>query len=300
MTQASPVVFHDWIISAELAMTETTSPAGRLQVQRLQPDIGAEISGVDLREPLALTDRDEIRGLLLRHKVLVFRDQRITRQQHLQFARSFGDIYDHPTTAKPEGAEPGIDLISAVEARRRVKKLRFGAWHTDTSWDIKPVLGGILRAINVPQVGGDTVWVDAGQVYAGLPDDLKETIDNLHLVHDHHKELQRVGINQPIVAHPLVRTHPETGETVLYANFLQNPSILGWNPEESEALIERLRREVTRPEYQVRVSWRNDSIVFWDNRATVHYAVQNYADFPRVMERVLVASDDIPHRLRVG
>lgn len=101
-----------------------------------------------------------------------------------------------------------------------------------------------------------------------------------------------------MVAHPLVRTHPETGETVLYANFLQNPSIVGWDPVESEAPIERLRREVTRPEYQVRVSWRKDSIVFWDNRATVHYAVQNYGDFPRVMERVLVASDDIPHRLR--
>lgn len=278
-------------------MTETTATAP-LRVTRLQPEIGAEITGLDLSELLSPGHRDEIRGLLLRHKVLVFRDQRITRQQHLQFAKEFGDIYDHPTTAKPDGAAPGIDLISAVEARRRVKKLRFGAWHTDTSWDIKPVLGGILRAINVPEAGGDTVWVDAGQVYAGLPDDLKETVDSLHLVHDHHNELQRVGIHQPIVAHPLVRTHPETGETVLYANFLQNPSILGWSPAQSDELIERLRREVTRPEYQVRVSWRNDSIVFWDNRATVHYAVQNYGDFPRVMERVLVASTDIPHRVR--
>lgn len=147
-------------------MTDTIAPAP-LRVTRLQPEIGVEIAGLDLSQPLASAHRDEIRGLLLRHKVLVFRDQRITRQEHLQFARAFGEIYDHPTTAEPEGAQTGIDLISAVEARRRVKKLRFGAWHTDTSWDIKPVLGGILRAINVPEVGGDTVWVDAGQVYAG-------------------------------------------------------------------------------------------------------------------------------------
>lgn len=279
-------------------MSDNYTPSAELQVRRLQPLIGAEVGGLDLRQPLSNVHRDAIRALLLRHKVLVFRDQPIDRQQHLAFAAAFGGIYDHPTTAKPEGAERGIDLISAVEARRRVKKLQYGAWHTDTSWDIKPVLGGILRAINVPEVGGDTVWVDAAQVYAGLPDDLKQTIDNLHLVHDHHKELQRVGIHQPIVAHPLVRTHPETGETVLYANFLQNPSIVGWEPAASDALIERLRREVTRPEFQVRVSWRKDSIVFWDNRATVHYAVQNYGDFPRVMERVLVASEDIPHRVR--
>ncbi|MFF7709024.1 TauD/TfdA family dioxygenase [Pseudomonas sp. NPDC007930] len=277
-------------------MSDNLSFSAVLRVQRLQPLIGAEVSGLDLREPLSAAHREQIRALLLRHKVLVFRDQPIDRQQHLAFAAEFGAVYDHPTTAKPEGAQPGIDLISAVEARRRVKKLQYGAWHTDTSWDVRPVLGGILRAIHVPEVGGDTVWVDAAQVYAGLPDDLKETIDRLHLVHDHHKALQQAGVNQPIVAHPLVRTHPETGETVLYANFLQNPSILGWEPAASEALLERLRREVTRPEFQVRVSWRKDSIVFWDNRATLHYAVQNYGDFPRVMERVLVASDDIPHR----
>ncbi|WP_213765521.1 TauD/TfdA family dioxygenase [Caballeronia sp. dw_19] len=269
-----------------------------LRVRRLQPRMGAEISGLDLSTPLAPANRDEIRALLLRHKVLVFRDQPITRQQHLAFARAFGDIYLHPTTAKPDGAEPGIDLISAVEARQRVKNLRFGAWHTDTSWDIRPALGGILRAIHIPEVGGDTIWVDCAAVYAGLEPDLKQTIDSLHLVHDHHSALQKVGRHQPVVAHPLVRTHPETGELLLYVNFLQNPSVLGWDRVDSDALIERLRREITRPEYQVRVKWEKGSVAFWDNRATLHYAVQDYGDFPRVMERVLVASDDVPHRVR--
>ncbi|HEM7842896.1 TPA: TauD/TfdA family dioxygenase [Burkholderia multivorans] len=269
-----------------------------VKVTRLEPGIGAEISGVDLSVRLDSARRDNIRALLLSHKVLVFRNQSITRQQHLAFAREFGDIYLHPTTAKPEGAEPGIDLISAVEARQRVKNLRFGAWHTDTSWDIRPAIASVLRAVHIPEVGGDTIWVDCAAVYAGLPPDLKQTIDSLHTVHDHHGALEKVGRHQPVVAHPLVRTHPETGELLLYVNFLQNPSILGWDREDSEALIERLRREITRPEYQVRVKWTEGSVAFWDNRATLHYAVQDYGDFPRVMERVLVAGNDVPHRVR--
>ncbi|MDR8763879.1 TauD/TfdA dioxygenase family protein [Burkholderia multivorans] len=273
---------------------------GELKIARLTPLLGAEVAGIDLRQPLSAAQRDEIRALLLQHKLLVFRDQSIDRQQHLDFARAFGEIYLHPTTAKPADAPPGIDLVSAKEARQRVKGLRFGAWHTDTSWDSRPAMGGILRAVHLPEVGGDTVWVDCATVYSNLSDELKQTIDHLHLVHDHHGALEAVGRHQPIAAHPLVRTHPETGETLLYVNFLQKPSIVGWSPADGQALLEQLRREVTRPEYQVRLRWQTGTIAFWDNRATLHYAVQDYGDFPRLMERVMVASDDVPHRVRTS
>ncbi|MBM5461631.1 TauD/TfdA family dioxygenase, partial [Pseudomonas sp. P66] len=104
----------------------------------------------------------------------------------------------------------------------------------------------------------------------------------------------------PILAHPLVRTHPETGEDGLFINFSQNPSVIGWTPQQSKQLIDRLLLEFNKPEHQVRFKWRPGSVAFWDNRSTLHYPVYNYGDYPRRMERVLIAYDDIPHRVRAA
>ncbi|TBU73520.1 MULTISPECIES: TauD/TfdA dioxygenase family protein [Phytopseudomonas] len=275
-----------------VALTET------LKVTPLEPTVGAEISGVDLSKPLSPLQRDEIHTLLLRHKVIFFREQHISSEQQIAFAAQFGELYEHPTTQKQDSNKPQAHLILASQAKEAYGDARKGRWHTDTSWMLKPTYGAVLRAVSLPELGGDTVWADAGLVYRGLSDELKARIDNLYITHNFKSSLDRVGYHYPILAHPLVRTHPETGEDALFINFSMSPQVIGWSVEESRALVAELLKEFSNPEYQVRFKWTPGTIAFWDNRALLHYPVYNYGDFDRVMERVLIADDDIPHRVR--
>ncbi len=280
-----------------MSATTLTQPKAdtRLSFQLLNPTIGAEVAGVDLGQPLAAEEREELKALLLRYKVLFFRDQEITRDQQIAFALNFGELYAHPTggvethrVVQPIAAENFKKHSSANESH----------WHTDTSWRIDPSFGAVLRAVKIPEVGGDTIWADGGAIYRGLPDDLKARIDDLHVIHDYQDALTRSGVRYPLVAHPIVRTHPETGEDIFWVNFSLKPRIVDLDKAESDALLARLYAEVKRPEYHARFRWKPNSVAFWDNRAGLHYAVRDYGDFPRVMERVLIASDDIPHRVR--
>lgn len=275
---------------------ETRTTESPLTVERLNPTIGAEVGGVDLTRPLTTELREALKALLLKHKVLFFRDQDVTRDQQVAFALNFGELYAHPTG--------GVDthrVVQPIAAENFKKYAAAGAeshWHTDTSWRIDPSFGAVLKAVTIPDVGGDTIWADGGAIYRGLPEDLKAQIDGLYVVHDYQDALQRSGVVYPLVSHPIVRTHPETGEDIFWVNFSLKPRIVGLDKAESEALLARLYEEVKRPEYHARFRWRKNSIAFWDNRAGLHYAVRDYGDFPRVMERVLIASDDIPHRVR--
>jgi len=269
-----------------------------LNVTPLEPTVGAEISGVDLSKPLTPSQRDEIHALLLKHKVLFFRDQHITREQQIAFAAQFGPLYEHPTTQKQDSDKPQAHLILAKDARKAYGNAPKGRWHTDTSWLLQPTYGAVLRAVSLPELGGDTVWADAGLVYRGLSDELKARIDDLFVTHNFKSSLDKVGYAYPILAHPLVRTHPETGEDALFINFSMSPQVIGWSVEDSRALVTELLKAFSNPEYQVRFKWTPGTVAFWDNRALLHYPVYNYGDFERVMERVLIADDDIPHRVR--
>jgi alpha-ketoglutarate-dependent taurine dioxygenase len=280
---------------AQAGATHTHNSA--LTVHQLEPRIGAEISGIDLRQPLTQAVRDELYQLLLKHRVLFFRDQFITYEQQEAFALNFGPLLEHVTSKKINTEAKVAHQISAQAAREEYD-IRFGRWHTDTSWQLTPGLGAVLRAVHLPDVGGDTLWANGAAVYEGLSDELKEKIDDLYIVHDYQKRLAKVDHKYPLVSHPLVLTHPDTGETILFPNFSLNPSIVGWSKEESDKLLAELLIEFNRPEYQVRFKWRPGSVAFWDNRAGLHYAVQNYGDFPRLMERVLIGSDHIPQRVR--
>jgi len=257
--------------------------------------IGAEIEGVDLARPIAPETRDALKALLLKYKVLFFRDQEITRDQQVAFALNFGELYAHPTggTATHRVVQP-----IAAENFKKSGRRQENHWHTDTSWRIDPSFGAVLRAVDIPAVGGDTIWADGGAIYRGLPEDLKARIDDLWVIHDYQDALVKSGVTYPLVAHPVVRTHPETGEDIFWVNFSLKPRIVDLDREESDALLARLYDEVKRPEHHARFRWRKNSVAFWDNRAGLHYAVRDYGDYPRVMERVLIASDDIPHRVR--
>jgi alpha-ketoglutarate-dependent taurine dioxygenase len=266
-----------------------------LQIRPLQPTIGAEISGVDLREPLPASVRDSIRTAVLKHKVVFFRDQHLTQAQHDAFARQFGPLYTHPSSKSVE-QRPVIHQILPHEVKPQIADpaLPFrDGYHTDTSWRLVPAWGAVLRAVNLPPVGGDTIWVDAGLAYRELPDDLKQRLDGLHVTHDYRSSLRKAGHDYPIVAHPVVRTHRETGEKILWVNFSQSPFLVGLDRAESHALLTRVLDQYRRPEYQVRFAWSPGALAFWDNRGAVHYAVRNYGDFPRVMERVLIADEPL-------
>jgi len=270
------------------------NPEAPIGVRPLEPTIGAEISGVDISQPISDQVRDAIKTAILQYKVVFFRDQPLTTDQHAAFAARFGKLYVHPNTKRDEKIA-NIHKISAEDFAKydRVKDPTTveAGYHTDTSWRLEPTWGAVLRDINLPEVGGDTVWVDAGAAYDGLSEELKQRLEGLHVTHDFRSALQRVGYDYPIVAHPIVRTHRETGKKILWVNFTQRPHVIGKDLAEGRELLSQVLTAYQKPEYQVRFSWRPNSVAFWDNRAAVHIAVRNYGDFPRVLDRILIADE---------
>jgi alpha-ketoglutarate-dependent sulfate ester dioxygenase len=277
-----------------MSTAQKLNPEPQLQVVPLEPSIGAEIHGIVLAQPISDATRDEIKQIILQYKVVFFRDQQLNEDSQAAFASRFGKLYTHPNTSRSEKIA-SIHKIQAADFakydRARDDKTVEAGYHSDTSWRLVPTWGAVLRAVHLPEVGGDTIWVDAGAAYDGLSDELKARLEGLHVTHDFRTALNRVGLDYPIVAHPVVRTHRETGKKILWVNFTQRPYLLGLELAESRQLLAQVLAAYQKPEYQVRFSWRPGSVAFWDNRAAVHYAVRNYGDFPRVLERVLIQDD---------
>jgi taurine dioxygenase len=270
--------------------------AAGLEIRPLQPTIGAEIRGLDLSRPISDSLRDSIKAAVLKHKVVFFRDQSLNDEQHAAFAARFGPLYTHPSTKRHDNIEQ-LHRIAAVDFatydRTPDPTSVESGYHTDTSWRLVPTWGAVLRAVTLPEVGGDTIWVDGHLAYEGLPEALKTRLEGLHVTHDFRSSLTRIGHDYPIVAHPIVRAHRETGEKILWVNFTQRPHIIGLDIADSKALLSEILYHYKKPENQVRFSWRPGSVAFWDNRAAVHYAVRNYGDFPRLMQRVLIADEPL-------
>lgn len=278
----------------------STAPATtfeRFAVSPLTPTIGAEIEGVDLGSELCDQTIAEIRRALLTHKVIFFRDQDITQEQHIAFARRFGDLEIHPVTPKDQ-PNPEIFHLKAGGMHGR-KHSGADMWHSDVTWRENPSLGSVLRGRVIPPVGGDTMFADMVAAYEGLSPALKEWICTLTAVHDgsgfavlQGKSRESFWEQYPLQEHPVVRTHPETGERALYVNCSFTTHIKGLSKKESDWLLDHLYAQAAIPEYQVRFRWRKDSIAFWDNRACQHYAVGDYAPAAREMERVTIIGDD--------
>lgn len=261
-----------------------------LTVTPSTPVIGAEITGVDLRRPLSSGTVAELRELLARYKVLFFRDHELDTAQQVLFARNFGSILLFSGVQDDHPQYPGVKIVDGSTTLPRSDGGReTGFWHIDSSDLIMAPFATILRAVTLPSVGGDTVWTNLAGAYEGLPDDLKKIIDGLYVTHGSVSYSREHRSDYPLLSHPLVRNHPETHEKVLFINFMFHPWVVGWSPEKSDELIQRLKEEVTRPEYQVRFRWSHGAIAMWDNRAVLHYAVNDYDNSPRRMERILVA-----------
>ena len=267
----------------------------RIEARPLSPTIGAEIRGVDLSKPLDETTFKEIHRALLDYKVIFFRDQKITTKQHVDFARLFGELEVHPFL--PSNTEfPELVRFEKNEKTKGAENL----WHSDVSWRLEPSLGSVLRCILAPPVGGDTLFCDMVAAYDGLSDELKERIDDLFAIHDFTHSFGRalkgeaLKVKQkefPPARHPVARTHPETRKKILYVNRIFASHIEGVDPEESDALMKTLCDQSLAPEYQCRFRWENDSIAFWDNRSTQHYATSDYWPLERIMERATGIGD---------
>ena len=273
-------------------------PAG-LSLSPLTPTIGAEVEGIDLRRPLDAATLISMRQALLDWKVLFFRDQDITTEQHLEFARQFGALEIHPFAP----SKPGYPEVLAI-THDRDNRGRENTWHSDVTWRIEPSLGSVLRAIEVPEVGGDTLFADMVAAYEGLKDEVKEKIEGRAAVHDFayfRAGMRKRGMSEadidafnrqyPKVEHPVVRTHPETGRKGLYVNAGFTQHIVGMDEQESKSLLRHLYAQAAVPEYQCRFRWRKNSIAFWDNRSSQHYAASDYWPAVRCMERVTIVGD---------
>jgi len=265
----------------------------------LTPTIGAEVENIDLRRPLDGETKRMLRDALLQWKVLFFRDQDITMEQHLEFSRAFGALEVHPFAPH----KPDYPEVLAI-AHGPGNKGKENAWHSDVTWRIEPSLGSVLRALEVPEVGGDTLFADMYAAYEGLSDEIKWEIDGKVAVHDfaHFRvamrnrgkteaEIEEFNKKYPMVEHPVVRTHPETGRKCLYVNVAFTQHIVGVTPERSAELLKHLYAQAAIPEYQCRFRWKKNSIAFWDNRSSQHYAVSDYYPAVRRMERVTIIGD---------
>jgi taurine dioxygenase len=251
-----------------------------LDIRLVNPTIGAEITGVDLRDELDEQVVADLRQALLDHHVLFFRDQDLTVEQHLRFGRYFGDLHVHPAAQKVEG-HPELLRIHADETSRGVAGQ---GWHSDVSCDPEPPDGSILKLHQVPSSGGDTMFSNCCAAFDTLSPALQGFLSELSATHSgahvFNTSVYRDDREYPESVHPVVRTHPESGRQALFVNRGFTTRINELAKAESDAMLEFLYRHVEQPVFQCRFRWEPNSIAFWDNRSVQHYAVWDY--FPEV------------------
>ncbi|TNE41251.1 MAG: taurine dioxygenase [Alphaproteobacteria bacterium] len=269
------------------------------EVEHLTPTIGSVIRGIDMSRAQTLDEIDFFRQALLDRKVVFFRDQDITTEQHLDFARNFGELEVHPFAPHKEGYPEVLAITHDKDHPGREN-----TWHSDVTWRLEPSLGSVLRLLEVPDVGGDTLFADMEAAYENLPDEIKERVEGRVAVHDFahfRKQMKKRGLTPqqieemnekyPMVEHPVIRAHPETGRKSIYVNAAFTQYIKDMDEYESAELLKTLYATAATPEYQCRFRWAKNSVAFWDNRSCQHYATSDYWPHRRIAERVTIIGD---------
>ncbi|HEY5710512.1 MAG TPA: TauD/TfdA family dioxygenase [Allosphingosinicella sp.] len=279
-----------------------------MRIEKLTTHIGAELSGVDLAEAARNDDLfGALKAALLEHKVLFLRDQEVGRADHVAFAERFGTLEDHPALGS-DPDHPG--LVRIYKDENSPPDYFENAWHCDATWRDAPPMGCVLRCVACPPVGGDTMWANMAKAYQDLPDHVKATIASLKARHSieasfgarmPEEERHALKARFPDAEHPVVRTHPETGEKVLFVNSFtthftnyHNAENVRYGQDHAPGAAQLLSYLIGRaaiPEYQVRWRWTPNSMAIWDNRSTQHYAVMDYAPTVRRMERAGIVGD---------
>ncbi len=266
-------------------------------VTRVGANLGAEISGVDLRQPLPDRVLQTIGDALVENELIIFRNQEITSDNLMDFGRRFGDLTVHPFSPNEETAP------QLIKFRNDETNPPFGTdvWHSDETFRAEPPMATILCAKEVPAVGGDTMFVSMTAAFDGLSDRMQQLISGLEAIHDlkpfralfdsteeSRKNLQHFELLYPPQIHPVVRIHPASGRKVLFVNPQFTVAIKDMDERESHTLLDTLFHQALIPEYQFRHHWAPHTIAMWDNRSTQHYAVNDYYPQRRYMERVTI------------
>jgi taurine dioxygenase len=276
-----------------------------LDVTPISGALGAEVAGVDLARDVSAAVLGEIRAALLEHQVIFFRDQDLTPERQLAFARRWGEIHLHPFM---QGMESLPEVLRIVKTP--ADKTNFGgSWHTDQMFSPRPAMGTMLYAKQVPSAGGDTLFASQYLAYEALSPGMQRMLAEVRVVArgDHFKghdgksrkdyfadklamQVKDPGAVQTVSAHPLIRTHPETGRKALYIGGHVH-ELEDMREEESAPLIDYLMKHATRPEFTCRFRWENGSLAFWDNRCVQHFAVNDYPAETRIMHRITICGD---------
>lgn len=278
-----------------------------VQITPLSVHTGAEISGVDLRHPLTNGQIDQIRGALLKWRVVFFRNQELTHPEHIALARQFGEPTPGHVIFGNHSEYPEIYPVvkhRTAQAGNVTVRRAWTGWHTDITAAINPPSASILRSVVLPPYGGDTQWLNMVKAFEALSPPMQDFLSSLRAIHQYRRasdSKDKSGYNglieehAMVSEHPLVAVHPETGEKMLFTNAAYVDHIVDLSPRESQCLLEYLWEHCLQPEFTIRFRWSAGSIAFWDNRATQHQAIGDIfdTDFNRELYRVTL-NGEIP------
>lgn len=274
------------------ASWDEADPYRCISVRRATPSVGAFVTGVDLAD-LDDATHAEIRRALNEHCVLFFRDQSLTVEQHIAFGRRFGELDVHPAAANTTGH----DEILVITADENSSRANGEAWHSDVSCLPAPPMASILHMQVIPPAGGDTMFSSMYAAYDALSERMKGYLDGLTALHDGGHVYRGLydGVadkpEYPRAAHPIVRTHPESGKKCLFVNRAFTTKIIGVPADESDAILSYLFDHMEHPNFQVRFTWEENSVAMWDNRSAQHRAIWDYWPHRRYGHRVTVKGD---------
>jgi taurine dioxygenase len=272
----------------------------KIKVKPYTEALGAEILNINLGRKLSNKNISLIKDALNKYHVLFFREQDISSKQFISFGKNFGSLEIHPLIPTLPG-HPEIIEMKSLETGPAPMARNSEVWHSDMSYTKVPPYAGILKAMDIPESGGNTMFLNAALAYEALSGSMKKFLSKLKAVHSIVKTMNNeelldsnslkrfIMMNEklPPIEHPIIRTHPETGKKLIFVNEIFTSHITGLNSNESDAILQFLYRHIHNPNFQCRFIWQQNSIAFWDNQITQHYAVADYSSL-RTMHRLTV------------
>lgn len=278
--------------------TQSTTPT----ITPIKSTIGAVISGIDLNQ-LTQETLSFIKSALLKHQVIFFRNQDLQTASQVNLAKSFGSLHIHPVFPTVPNV-PEVIVLDSHETDLRDNEL----WHTDVTFSKTPPLGCVLRAVKIPPSGGDTLWASGTAAFEALDEEIQNKIKGLTALHDirlsfpqerfggvseeEKARLEEIYRKNPPVAHPVVRTHPDTGKPILFVSEGFTSKINDLPEQEGKELLDFLTQHAVKEEFHLRWAWQEGDVAIWDNRCTQHKALFDYGDAHRIMHRATVNGDE--------